>query len=161
MPSYLIIFGAAVLADGRPSGTLQRRVEGAIVAGRRWPDARYLPTGGTGPNGFIEADVMCRLLIAAGIAPDRITSERKARNTLESARLCDAIMRSEGNVAEVIICTSPYHILRCAVLLRLLGWKVRMVAMPSDAGAVRWRTLLWYWIRELIALPYDVALLLV
>ena len=104
---------------------------------------------------------MCQLLIEGGIAPDRITTERKARNTLESVRSCDAIMRASGNVIEVIPCTSLYHIPRCAVLLRLLGWKVRVVAMPSDVAAVRWRTLLWYWMRELIALLYDVALLLI
>jgi uncharacterized SAM-binding protein YcdF (DUF218 family) len=104
---------------------------------------------------------MRQLLIEGGIAPDMITSERKARNTLESVRLCDAIMQAAGNVTEVIPCTSRYHIPRCAVLLRLLGWKVRVVAMPSDVGAVRWRTLLWYSIRELIALLYDVALLMV
>src|ERR1035437_423819 len=157
MPSYLIIFGAAVLAEGYASGTLRRRVEGAIVAGRSMPDARYLPTGGAGPNGFIEADVMRQLLIDGGVAPEMITSERKARNTLESARLCDAIMRAAGNVTEVIPCTSLYHIPRCAVLLRLLGWNVRTVGTPSDAGAVRWRTLVWYWIRELIALPYEIG----
>ena len=104
---------------------------------------------------------MRRLLMEGGIAPDRIICERRARNTVESARLCNAILRSAGDVTEVIICTSLYHKARCAVLLRLLGWQVRTVAMPSDAGAVGWHTLLWYWIRELIALPVDVALLLV
>ena len=161
MPSYLIIFGAAVLADGRPSGTMQRRVEGAILAGRGMADARYLPTGGAGAHGFVEADVMRQLLIDGGVAPASITTERKARNTLESARLCGAIMRAAGDVTEVIPCTSLYHLSRCTVLLLLMGWKVRMVAMPSDVGAVRWRRLIWYWIREMIALPYNVALLIV
>ena len=160
MPSYLIIFGAAVQADGTPSGTLRRRVDGAIAAGRVMADARYLATGGAGAHGFIEAEVMRQRLIERGIDPAVIITERRARNTLESARLCDAIMRAAGDVTEVIPCTSRYHIARCAVLLWLLGWKLRLTPMPSDAGAVRRHRLLWYWFRELVALPCDVALLI-
>lgn len=144
MPSYLIIFGASVRPDGSPSGTLRRRVQGAIVAGRGATNARYLPTGGAGANGFVEADVMRQLLIESGIAPDAILSERKARDTLESVRFCDAILRTAGDVTEVIPCTSRYHVPRCVALLRLLGWKVRTVEIPSDAGAVRRRKLLLY-----------------
>lgn len=103
---------------------------------------------------------MRQLMVESGIAPDAILSERKARDTLESVRFRDAILRTAGDVTEVIPCTSRYHVPRCVALLRLLGWKVRTVEMPSDAGAGRRRKLLLYSFKELVALPYDVALLM-
>ena len=160
MPSYLLVFGAAVLADGTPSGTMRRRVAGAVAAGRGMADARYLPTGGAGAHGFIEADVMRQLLIESGVNPAMIIAERRARNTRESVRFCDAILREAGDVTEVIPCTRRYHLARCAILLRLFGWKLRVAEMPGDAGALRWHRLWWYWLREMLALPHDVIMVL-
>lgn len=160
MPVYLVIFGAAVRADGTPSGTLRRRVAGALSLGRGMSDARFLPTGGRGATGFVEADVMREMLIDAGVSPEMIVMEREASDTLDSIRLCDALMRVVGDVETVIPCTSRYHIPRCAILFRLLGWRVRTADMPGDAGLLPWRKLLWYYAKEAAALPYDVALLL-
>jgi uncharacterized SAM-binding protein YcdF (DUF218 family) len=161
MPDYLVIFGAAVRPDGSPSGTLERRIAGAVAAGRTLADARYMPTGGRGASGHVEADVMRDMLIAAGVAPDAIVCERDARDTLDSARNCDAMLRAAGDAAAVIPCTSRYHRPRCALLFRLLGWTVKTVPMPGDAGILPWQKLLWYYVKELIALPYDVLLLLI
>src|SRR5207249_3100440 len=63
MSTYFIILGAAVSADGAPSGTLRRRIEGALSAAKDVRAARFMPTGGAGPNGVVEADVISRILI--------------------------------------------------------------------------------------------------
>ena len=159
MASYYVIFGAAVRPDGTPSGTLRRRVEGAAKAAAGAPDARFLCTGGLSSGGHVEADVMAALLRGLGVDPAAILLEREGRDTLHQVRLCDAILRRAGDAEEVIPCTSRYHIPRCAALLRMLGWRVRTVAMPSDRGLLPWRKLCWYYLKELLALPYDVALL--
>jgi uncharacterized SAM-binding protein YcdF (DUF218 family) len=158
--TYLVIFGAAVRADGSPSGTLARRVEGAVAAGRTLPGARYMPTGGRGATGFVEAEVMRAMLLAAGVPAYSIVPEDAARDTLESVRLCDALLRRAGDCDRVVPCTSRYHLPRCAVLFRLAGWQVQVPAMPGDAGRLPWRKLLWYHLKEAAALPYDAALLL-
>jgi uncharacterized SAM-binding protein YcdF (DUF218 family) len=159
MSTYLVIFGAAVQADGSPSGTLRRRVEGALAAGKAIPDACYLPTG-AGASGFVEAEVIRGLLLKSGVAAQAIVTECSARDTLESVRYCDAILRDRGDADIVIPCTSRYHIARCVALLRLMGWRVRTVRMPSDFGAVPLVTLIWYYLKELVALPYDCCLIL-
>jgi uncharacterized SAM-binding protein YcdF (DUF218 family) len=158
--SYLVIFGAAVRPDGSPSGTLIRRIEGAISAGRLLKKPCYLPTGGRGSTGYAEAEVMRTMLIKSGIHPEAILVESEARDTLESIILCDAILRGHNDVFEVIPCTSRYHVPRCAALLRLMGWRVRTVIMPGDLGALPLRKLGWYYIKELLAFPYDAAVLL-
>lgn len=160
MRIYLVIFGAAVRPDGTPSGTLQRRVAGALAIGKQLDFISYMPTGGAGPNGHVEAEVMREMLIAGGALPEEIIVEPLARDTLESIRLCDALLRAQGDVAAVVPCTSPYHLPRCALLLRLRGWPVQVMKMPGDAGILQWHKLIWYYLKEFIALPYDAFLLI-
>ena len=160
MSVYFIIFGAAVGDDGRPSGTLRRRVAGALAAARGVAQARFMPTGAAGMNGFVEAEAMAGLLRQAGVADDAIILEPRARDTLESVRFCDALLRTQDDVDQVVPCTSRYHLPRCATLLRLCGWRVRLAPMPGDRGQLPAGKLVRFWLKEALALPYDAALLL-
>ncbi len=157
---YHVIFGAAVQAGGQPSPALRRRIEGALFAANGRSDARFMPTGGAGDTEFVEAEVIRRILLESGVPAEHIIVEPCGRNTLQSARLCDALLRAAGDVECVIPCTNPFHIPRCATLLRLHGWRVRLVPMPSDLRNVPGWKLLFYYVKELVALPCDVVLLL-
>jgi uncharacterized SAM-binding protein YcdF (DUF218 family) len=155
-----VIFGAAVKPDGRPSGSLQRRVDGAVAIAETLGEGLFLATGGQGRFGAPEANVIRDLLMARGVQPDRILLEDQAHDTLESVRLCDAILRARGDVGLVVPCTSGYHLPRCALLFRLLGYPVRTWPMPGDRphlGGFKW---LRYVAKEVIALPYDAVLLM-
>ena len=160
MNRYYVIFGAAVRPDGQPSGTLARRVAGALAAAAGQADARFMPTGGLGASGHVEAEVMRRMLLEAGVAPEQIVTEPAARDTLESVRFCDVLLRQAGDASAVIACTSRYHQPRCALLLRMLGWRVETPPMPSDRGQVEMWKLAAFHLKELIALPYDAMLLM-
>jgi uncharacterized SAM-binding protein YcdF (DUF218 family) len=160
MSTYFVIFGAAVEADGTPSGTVQRRVEGALAAARGVAGARFLPTGGAGANGVVEAEVMRRLLREAGVPARAILVEGRAKDTLQSAFLCDALLKQAGDADLLVPCTSRYHLPRCALLLHLLGWRVRIPAMPGDFRHLPFPLFVRYWAKEALALPYDTMLML-
>ena len=159
MSVYLVIFGAAVRPDGTPSGSLSRRVEGALGIAREIPNRMFLATGGVGRYGPSEASVIRGLLIAAGIDPGHILIEDEAEDTLQSVLLCDRILRSRSDAELVIPCSSGYHNVRCALLFRMLGYRVEVHPMPKDRPHLP----LWKWLlyvaKEAIALPYDAALL--
>jgi uncharacterized SAM-binding protein YcdF (DUF218 family) len=155
MTAYLIVFGATVNADGAPSGTLRRRVEGALAIGRSLRDPVFLATGGNGGGGRTEAEVIRALLVEAGVAPGRILMEPTASDTLDSALRCDAILRRRGDAARVIPCSSNYHLPRCALLLRLLGYRVERRPMPAERPHVPLWLLILYVLKECLALPYD------
>jgi len=155
----LVIFGAAVRHDGSPSKIMQRRLEGAIAAWRAIPGALLVPTGGPCASGFVEAEVMRAALIEAGVPASSILVEPQARDTLESVRRCHRLLIERGFSGTVVPCTSRFHIPRCAVLFRILGWAVRLEPMPSDSGKLSRSTLLLYALKELLALPYDALLL--
>jgi vancomycin permeability regulator SanA len=157
---YLIIFGAAVRPDGTASGSLARRVQGALAAAKALDSPIFLATGGVGRYGPAEAIVMRIMLLAAGIPDERILVEDKAFDTLDSVRRCHLILQQRADAELVIPCTSNYHTPRCAWLLRLLGYRVKIAAMPGDGQSLGFGKLLLYVVKEILVTPYDLLLLL-
>ncbi|HEY1412518.1 MAG TPA: YdcF family protein [Rhodopila sp.] len=154
--AVIIIFGAAVRPDGKPSQTLRHRVEAAARFGRRFGQPLFIPTGAKGRFGDAEASVMARLLMDAGFPPDAILKEETGTDTLSSVR---AVTRLIGGRSPVYACTSAYHLPRCLLLLRLAGITARPCPPPRVPAATSlW--LRWYWrLRETPALPYDALLM--
>jgi uncharacterized SAM-binding protein YcdF (DUF218 family) len=155
--AVIIIFGAAVRPDGKPSQTLRYRVGAAARFGKRFERPLFIPTGGKGRFGDAEAMVMARLLSAAGFPKTAILREETGTDTLSSVR---AVARLVPGDAPVYACTSAYHLPRCLILLRLAGIPARPCPPPLVPAAASW-WLRWYWrLRETPALPYDTLLML-
>lgn len=148
----IVIFGAAVRADGGPSLTLRRRVMAAAAFGATLsPPPLYVPTGGQGRHGPPEAEVMARLLQDLGVPAEDIRQERSGTDTLSSARACAVLLRDHAG--PVHAASSGYHLPRCVMLLRLHGLPARAAPPPEAAHSLVER---WRWrLREGLALPYD------
>jgi uncharacterized SAM-binding protein YcdF (DUF218 family) len=158
--AVIVIFGAAVRADGSPSTALRQRVEAAWEFGRDRADILYLPTGGTGRHGPSEASVMAGLLQAQGVPAGRILLEETATDTVSSVRAVGRMLRARGHRGPVYVATSAYHLPRCLVLMRIAGMDARPVPPGPGAAARRFRRR-WYWrLREVPALPADALLVL-
>ncbi|MXP62926.1 YdcF family protein [Roseomonas sp. M0104] len=150
----IIIFGAAVRADGGPSLTLRRRVMAAASFGATLEDPLYIPTGGQGRHGPPEAEVMARLLQDLGVPAAAIRLELTATDTFSSARACARMLR--GHDGPVFAASSGYHLPRCVMLLRAFGLPAR--AAPPPEAAHGWQERWWWRGREALALPYDAVL---
>lgn len=157
---YVIVFGAAVRASGRPSAALRRRIDAAAGWAHEHPDAMIMPTGGVGADGPAEAEVIMACLVAAGIEPRRIIMEGCGRDTLESIERCNRLLRDRGDCRRVICCTSAYHQPRCTLLLRLLGHEVVVPTMPKSREKLSRFGYVRLVMKEVAALPFDAALLL-
>ena len=161
MADCIVIFGAAVRPDGSASGSLRRRCDNALRhggAGAQGP--LYLPSGGVGRHGPAEALVMRDILLSQGVAEPRIVLECAARDTLESVRLCTRLLRRRGDVGRVLVSTSSYHRLRCALLFRLAGFDSVALPTASDRPHLGWGKWLRYVLKEMIATPWDAVWLL-
>jgi uncharacterized SAM-binding protein YcdF (DUF218 family) len=156
----LVIFGAAVRADGSPSGSLQRRCDTALRAGRDLGSPLYLATGGVGEHGPAEAQVMRNILAAAGVCAQRILVETESRDTLQSVRHCTHLLRQRDDVRQLLVCSSSYHNPRCVLLLRAAGFRCDAARSPSDRPYLGWGKWLRYSLKELIATPWDLSILL-
>lgn len=153
--NYYIIFGAAVKPDGTPSGTLARRVRGAWQLSTQTNRTKFIVTGGQGVNGPAEAEVMKALLLDLGATEEQIIVEDQGADTMQSVLYCVEILKQEGDVQKVVICSSPYHNYRCQMLFRILGIKCRRGAMHSDRAALGMPKWLYYCLREAVAIPWD------
>lgn len=155
--AVIVIFGAAVRPDGRPSETLRYRVEAAARFGQRFASPLFIPTGAKGRHGLAESTVMARMLMNAGFSAATILEEPTGTDTLSSVR---AVARMVSGHRRVFACTSAYHLPRCLLLLRLAGVAARACPPPAVPAATSQR-LRWYWrLRETPALPYDALLML-
>ena len=101
---------------------------------------------------------MAALLTGLGVQPDDIVCEETGTDTLSSVRAVARLLRAEAHRGPVHVATSGYHLPRSVLLLRLAG----LGAAPAPPfPAVGWFGKRWYWrVREIIALPVDVAVLL-
>lgn len=157
-----IIMGAAVLPDGRPSTAMRRRVEAALNLRDEFIDVIYIPSGGKAENRTrSEADVMQDLLLHAGVNSEQIFLEAESKNTLQNVSNSARIIRQFSSSSKVIVCSDTYHILRCRLLLYLLGISTIYRPMPSGkktSGRIRW---IYCYIREAVAIPVHVLLLFI
>ena len=159
-PAVIVIFGAAVQPDGRPSSALRRRVEAAARYGATLDAPLFMPTGAIGRYGPSEAGVMAGLLQDLGVDPGRIVLEETGVNTIGSVRACARLLRAREHQGRVYAASSSYHLLRCLLLLRLAGFDAAICPPPPGPAATGLRAR-WYWrLREIAALPVDVAIML-
>jgi uncharacterized SAM-binding protein YcdF (DUF218 family) len=157
----IVIFGAAVWPDGRPSPTLARRIGYGLLAAQTWPRALVLCSGAAEAEGQpTEASVIARALVARGVAPKRLLLDEESRDTFQSVIVTARFLRGRG-LDECIVCSDRYHLPRVRMLLAALG--VATIAGPTAPG--RAGTPLRYWLgmrlREAVAIPYDLAIVLV
>ncbi|MBI3275543.1 MAG: YdcF family protein, partial [Methylocystis sp.] len=98
--------------------------------------------------------------VEAGVPSERIIAEPNGVDTLSQVRNCVTILRELDAAGDVWIATSRYHQARCWLLFRLLGIKTSLVPALSDLPGVPLRKLLFFWVREILALPYDALVVL-
>jgi vancomycin permeability regulator SanA len=155
----IVIFGAAVMADGRPSPSLSRRIRYGARAAAAWPDAAVFCSGGLGAVPPSEASIMRDRLVAGGVDPARIVLDEASLDTLQSVVAAARFVRRQG-LDGCVVCTDSYHQPRCRLLLALLG--IHAEAGPLERGPSGTRRRYWVkmHLREALALPYDTAIVL-
>lgn len=155
-----MIFGAAVRPDGRPSPSLARRIGYGLSAAQALADAPILCSGAAGRAGPSEASIMAERLIACGVDPARLVLDEASRDTLQSAVAAAQFVRAHG-LAGCVVCSDRYHVPRIRLLLRALG----VPTTPGPVAPGRGGATLRHWtgmrLREAVAIPYDLAIVLV
>lgn len=157
---YIIVFGAAVAPDGKPSAVLRHRLEAAMRWAEDRSQARFLVTGGLGDHPPSEAEAMRRFLLEQGIEDRAIITEPKGLDTLSSAIHCIQLLNGRPDVKSVVLCSSSFHQPRCWLIFRALGVAASTAEVQSDRhvmGPGRW---LRASLREAPAIVWDVTLAL-
>jgi uncharacterized SAM-binding protein YcdF (DUF218 family) len=156
--------GAAVVR-----GAADRLIAAAALA-RRYPNARIVFTGGSPnliSNEVREADYAVQIFESLGVAKERVTIERRSRNTVENAEFSKAIAAPKSGERWLLV-TSAYHMPRSVGVFRKAGFPVEpypidwrlggrenllnphILAVDGlttiDVGVREWMGLVAYWI---------------
>lgn len=124
----LVVPGAAVRRDGRPSGALARRTEHAAALWLRGVAPRIVFTGGATEGGPSEASVAAAHAEALGIPPEARLLEETSASTEENALGASRLL----GACSVLIVTDSYHSLRCR---RVFGRRFPSVEVATTRPA--------------------------
>ncbi len=158
----IIVLGAQVKPDGKPSLQLQWRIDAAAKA---WKDQNCLVVvcGAQGANEPApEAYVMRDELMKQGVPDEMILTDAESFNTRQN--IDHAVQLLEGrNVERVLIVTSDYHLARAMALAEDAGLSATGLGSPTLQGLRPWvknqgrEALAWikYWMQKYLHLPLE------
>ncbi|MES2522517.1 MAG: YdcF family protein [Gemmatimonadota bacterium] len=159
----IIVLGAAQYG-GRPSPVLRARLDHALQVWKDRRPPRVVLTGGRREGDLIsEAAAGRRYLMRRGVPSATIRLEALGRTSLASMGAAAQLLHEDDSLParpRVILVSDPFHMLRLDVLARLHG----LAPLPSPTRtspiSANRSIAIEYILRESIALPTDVGLML-
>ena len=122
----VVVFGAQVHEDGRPSTSLRDRMATAEELYEDGLVRRILVSGGVGESGYNEALVMRDMAVAAGVPPDKVVVDSNGVST--AATVADTVPFFGGEEWQRILAVSQfYHLPRIKLAYQRAGWNVLTV----------------------------------
>ncbi len=159
-PAHLIvIFGAAIHRNGEPSAALLRRIGYGYAAAQQYPLAPILCSGGAVRPGSSEASVIAARLTAGGVAPERLILDEVSLNTWQNVAAAVYWTR-QGSHPSVVICSDAYHLPRIRMMLGYEGVRSLRGPVPAGPGTAPLGHWLAMCLREALAIPFYLALLI-
>jgi vancomycin permeability regulator SanA len=147
---------------GRIDRDFQARLDRAVLLWRDSAPATVVLLGG-GPAGEpSEAELARRELLARGVDRDvPLQLEARSRDTLQNLRNARDLLGATAALPRVVLLSSRYHLARCALLARQLGfdWELcaaeprlrlgprTLLRLVGEAGYVCWSDLGTRWAR--------------
>jgi len=126
-----VVFGAQVYPDGRPSPTLQDRLDTAIQFYMEGYTPVLVMSGGIDVDGTNEAEVMRDYAVAHGVSLGDIIIDEYGENTQQTARNTVKSLHEAG-FTKVATVSNFYHLARIKMLYLAEGMDV--VTVPSQAN---------------------------
>ena len=127
----IVVLGARVYPDGRPSEALRERVETAAALYRRGFARRVMVSGGVDPSGVSEPEVMAAVAAAAGVPRSALVLDATGANTAATVRAVAREARREGWRSALFV-SHDYHLARIAWLAAREG--IEATTSPADEG---------------------------
>jgi len=141
-PAGIIVLGGSIEADlsaahgvAVTSGGADRVIAAAALA-NRYQKARIIYSGGSSKliyDDAREADYATALFESLGVSRERLTMERRSRNTQENAEFSKALAAPKSGERWLLV-TSAYHMPRSVGLFRKAGFSVETYPVDWRAG---------------------------
>jgi uncharacterized SAM-binding protein YcdF (DUF218 family) len=118
----IVILGYPALKDGSPSPILHERIKKGIELYNKKLSSKIICTGAAVKNEYIEAEVIKKELLKAGISEKEIICENKSKSTWDNIKYLKDIMEKE-KLNEVVIVSNPAHVRRASIYAEKFGIK--------------------------------------
>jgi vancomycin permeability regulator SanA len=115
-----VVLGNTVQPDGQPSPRLKARLDKAVQLYRQGLFSNIIVSGGVGIEGFDEAVVMKRYLIAQAVPDDHIFVDSDGRTTYLTAKHSARLMKEKRWTSALVI-SQYFHIPRTRLALKRFG----------------------------------------
>lgn len=123
----VLVLGARVYQDGRPSPTLADRLDAAIELYQSGKAPKIIASGDHGTAEYDEVAGMLSYLLAHGIPREDIFLDHAGFNTYDSVYRAQAVFCAQS----VLISTQDFHIGRAVYMARRLGLDAWGVPSPD------------------------------
>lgn len=149
----ILVLGAGVWENGRPSAMLEDRLEQGIALYEMGASDRLLMSGDHGRKDYDEVNVMKQYAIDAGIVSEHVFMDHAGFSTYESLYRTRDIFKAD----KIIIITQGYHLYRALYIAKGLGIEAYGVASdPRVYAGQDYRNM-----REILARAKDFVNVLV
>lgn len=131
----LLLFGKHA-PGGRLDADFAARIARTADLWRLQPPRMIVLLGGSAPGHPAEAEVAHAALLAEGVAADApLRLETASRDTLQNLRNARVLLAGTAHGGPVTLISSRYHLARCALFARQLGFDWELCAAEP---ALRW-----------------------
>lgn len=144
----VVVFGARVYADGRPSLALSDRLLTGCTLVQHGIAPRLVVSGGPGDGDIHETEAMRRLAVErCGLSADRVLVDRHGLNTRRTAHNV-ARLAASHDIRRVVAVSHGYHLPRVKLAFEEAGLPAFTVPADESRSLVRWP---FYMAREVLA----------
>ena len=102
---------------------------------------------------------MGQVLRGQGVAPGRLVLDEASLDTLQSVIATARMVRQHG-LDGALICSDRYHLPRIRLMLAVLGVATQACQTAKGHAGTRARYWLRMYLREALAIPYDLAIVI-
>ncbi len=148
----ILVLGALVYPDGRPSDILRDRLDNAIALYRAGAAPKIIMSGDHGTTSYDEVNGMKQYAMKQGVPEDDIFCDHAGFSTYESMHRAKNVFGAE----RIIVSTQTYHLYRA--LYDAVGLGLEATGVPADFHTFK-EQLIWD-LREAPARSKDVLMVL-
>ena len=127
----ILVLGAAVKNNERPSAMLNDRLETGIELYNQNVSGKILMSGDHGRKEYDEVNVMKNFAINSGVPSEDIFMDHAGFSTYESMYRAKEIFKAD----KIVIVSQKYHLYRAVYIARSLG--IEAYGVPSDVREYR------------------------
>ena len=122
----VVVLGARVYADGRPSDALADRVRTACQLYRDGLARRLILSGGPGDGSIHETEAMKQMAIRLGVKAEDIWLDAAGLNTQATVKNTESVFR-QWHASRILVVSHAYHLPRVKLAYQRDGWDVYTV----------------------------------